>query len=242
MKQGRTLLACLLTAAAVVGGFFLPELVAAVQERTAQSVQVETGPVQLFSASALSLREKLMLMSTGSVEWVELECGRNLDEDAALATARAYATGFSRAAMDGLTVSAQNAVPYYNMFSDTGASFYIWECYFIAADGSSLWICLDDETGCLLQLSWVNGRQASDELSWAKRVYAARDYLMDVCAKALGTVYDGSSYAEEPDQNLALDEMSGQVVYCHMLEPETNEVFDIPIWYNEVNFYFNMFP
>ena len=125
MKQGRTLLACLLTAAAVVGGFFLPELVAAVQERTAQPVQVETGPVQLFSASALSLREKLMLMSTGSVEWVELECGRNLDEDAALATARAYATGFSRAAMDGLTVSAQNAVPYYNMFSDTGASFYI---------------------------------------------------------------------------------------------------------------------
>ena len=65
---------------------------------------------------------------------------------------------------------------------------------------------------------------------------------MDVCAKALGTVYDGSSYAEEPSQNLALDEISGQVIYCHMLEPETDEVFDIPIWYNEINFYFNMFP
>ncbi|MCI6360015.1 MAG: hypothetical protein MR778_08690 [Clostridiales bacterium] len=48
MKQGRTLLACLLTAAAVVGGFFLPELVAAVQERTAQPVQVETGPCSCF--------------------------------------------------------------------------------------------------------------------------------------------------------------------------------------------------
>lgn len=243
MKQGRTILAGLLTVAVVLGGFFLPDLVAAVQARDAKPVQVETGPAQLFSASELSLREKLVLMSSGAtyVQSVQLENARRLSKEDATQRAQAYAMGFSQAVMDAVAVETMSVTPYYNMFTDTGKAFYIWECYYSASNGSEVKVSIDDETGYLLQLTWVNGRKASAELSWAKRVYAARDYLMEVCAAALGAVYDGESYTE-PNENKALDEMAGQLMYCHLYEPETDDMFDIPVWYNEATFYFNMFP
>lgn len=243
MKQGRTILAGLLTVVVVLGGFFLPNLVAEVQARNAQPVQVETGPAQLFSSSDLSLREKLVLMSSGAyVQSVEVESARYLAEEEAEQYSYAYALGFSQAAMEAAAVEVMNVQPYYNMFTTTGAAFYIWECYIRTEDGSNISICLDDETGCLLQLSWIGRKDTGDESDWNKRVYAARDYLMDVCATALGAVYDGSIYAEQSEGMAVSAGIVGQAMYCHLYEPETDEMFDIPVWYNEVNFYFNMFP
>lgn len=243
MKQGRTILAGLLTVAVVLGGFFLPDLVAAVQARDTKPVQVETGPAQLFSASDLSLREKLALMSSGAsyVQSVEVENARYLSEEEADQRAGAYAMGFSQAAMEAAAVEVMNVRPYYNMFTDTGKAFYIWECYYSASNGSEVKVSIDDETGYLLQLTWVNGRKTNAELSWAERVYAARDYLMDVCAAALGAEYVGESYADS-NAATALDELAGQLMYCRLYEPETDDMFDIPVWYNEIIFYFNMFP
>lgn len=240
MKQGRTILAGLLTVVVVAGGFFLPNLVAALQARNAQPVQVETGPARLFSSSDLSLREKLVLMSSGTVQSVEVESARYLAEEEAEQYSYAYALGFSQAAMEAAAVEVMNVQPYYNMFVATGAAFYIWECYIRTEDGSNLSICIDDETGCLLQLSWISGKKINAEPDWSKRIYAAQDYLMDRCATELGAVYDGSSIAES--NGYAVMDTMGQAVYCHLYEPETGDQLDIPVWYNDVSFYFNMFP
>lgn len=244
MKQGRTILAGLLTAAVVLTGFFLPNLVASAQARNAQTVQVETGPAQLFFSSSLSLREKLTLMSSGAsyVQSVEVGTARHLAQEDAERLAQSYAQGFSTAAMKSVAVEPMNAIAYYNMFSDSGKAFYIWECYFLASDGGLVLVCIDDETGYLLQLSWEV--KTSGEFPWGKRIVDAQNYLMDVCAQALDAVFEGS-YAGESGENMAaaaVDEMGGQVLYCQMYEPVTDESFDIPIWYNEIGFHFNELP
>lgn len=245
MKQGRTILAGLLTAAVVLGGFFLPNLVAEVQARTVQPVQVETGPAQLFSASDLSLREKLELMSKSSaVQSVEVENARHLSEEEATKYAQTYAMGFSQAAMEAAAVERVSVTPYYNLFTDSGKAFYIWGCYFWTSDGGEVLVSIDDETGALLQLTWSGGGTAAKTYGWDGRFDAARSYLMDVCATALGAVYDGGNYVE-PNTNEtvgAATDMTGRVMYCHLYEPETGDMFDIPVWYEGGNFYFNMFP
>lgn len=241
MKQGRTILAGLLTAAVVLTGFFLPNLVASAQARNAQTVQVETGPAQLFFSSSLSLREKLTLMSSGAsyVQSVEVEGTRRLEKEDAERLAFSYAQGFSTAVMESVALEAVNVTPYYNIFADSGKAFYIWECYFSASDGGLVLVGIDDETGYLLNLSWE--RKEKDEELWSKRAFAAQDYLMDACASALDATFDGSDYVET-NSNTAVDEMGGQVLYCQMYEPVTDESFDIPIWYNEIGFHFNELP
>lgn len=244
MKQGRTILAGLLTIAVVLTGFFLPNLVATVQARNAQPVEVETGPAQLFFSSSLSLREKLTLMSSGAsyVESVEVGTARHLAQEDAERLAQSYAQGFSTAAMESVAVEPMNAIAYYNMFSDSGKAFYIWECYFLASDGGLVLVCIDDETGYLLQLSWEVKK--SGEVLWGKLIFDAQDYLMDVCAEAMNAVFEGS-YTGEPGKNQAAtgaDEMGGQIIYCQMYDPVTDETFDIPIWYNEFAFHFNTLP
>lgn len=241
MKQGRTILAGLLTAAVVLTGFFLPNLVAAVQARKAQPVQVETGPAQLFFSSSLSLREKLELMSSGAsyVQSVEVEAARHLAQEDAERLAGSYAQGFSTVAMESIAVEPMNAIAYYNMFSDSGKAFYVWECYFLASDGGLVLVCLDDETGYLLQLSWEV--KSSDRALWDKHIFDAEDYLMAVSAEALDAVFDGH-YAGENVAASAADGVEGQVLYCQMYEAATDETFQIPIWYNEFAFHFNALP
>lgn len=241
MKQGRTILAGLLTAAVVLTGFFLPNLVAAAQARNVQPVQVETGPAQLFFSSSLSLREKLTLMSSGAsyVQSVEVEGTRRLEKEDAERLAFSYAQGFSTAVMESVALEAVNVTPYYNIFADSGKAFYIWECYFSASDGGLVLVCLDDETGYLLQLSWEV--KSSDRALWDKHIFDAEDYLMAVSAEALDAVFDGH-YAGENVAASAADGVEGQVLYCQMYEPVTDESFDIPIWYNEIGFHFNELP
>lgn len=243
MKQGRTIFAGLLTVVVVLGGFFLPDLVAAVQARTVQPVQVETGPAQLFSASDLSLHEKLVLMSgSGAIQSVEVENARHLSEEEATKYAQTYAMGFSQAAMEAAAVERASVTPYYNLFTDSGKAFYIWGCYFMTSDGGEVLVSIDDETGALLQLTWSGGRMADKAYSWDRWLDAARSYLMDVCASALGTAYDGGYYVKPNENATAGVATPGQVMYCRLYEPETDEMFDIPVWYEGNNFYFNLFP
>lgn len=246
MKQGRTILASLLTAAVVLGGFFLPNLVAAVQARTVQPVQVEMGPAQLFSSSELSLHEKLELMSNAAtyVQSIEVEIARYLAVEEAEQLANAYAMGFAQVAMEAAAVECVSVTPYYNIFTNSGKAFYVWECYFQTNDGSGIRISLDDETGDLLQLIWMRGKMTTDKHELNERFEAARDYLAETCAAKLNMYYDSSD--AEPNEQYRDENGStaqvGQVMYCHLYDPETDDLFDIPVWHDEYNFSFNMFP
>lgn len=233
----RTALALVGTAAVVAGGFFLPDIAARAQETDMQAVEVETGAARLFSVSRLSLRERLEWIRGGdvNVELISLEDDGDASDTTQLTRARAaqraqsIAQAFSAAALGGSALGRMDLTLNYILSPDTGDAFYVWEAYFSLSEDENVYLGLDDETGCLLALSYY-GAQARYSDDWATRIQTAADTLAALCADG-----DGVTLPGEP---LALTEELPQEAYIaaySLYDTARAEAFTVPVYYIPAN-------
>ncbi|NCC66669.1 MAG: hypothetical protein EOM14_00550 [Clostridia bacterium] len=161
MKAKTSVIAAIITLAAVITGFFMPGLVCGIQDirRDKQVINRETGSVQLVFENTVALTDKLMLIKNGYSR-VDIKTGMNLDKSGAQDAATAVLIWLEQYDFYPGTSDAEvnTCVPFLASSSDdTALSAIFWECDFQDSYGNLVKLIIDDEKGMMMAFaySWV---------------------------------------------------------------------------------------
>lgn len=170
MKRIWTSVVVVITFLLLTGGFFLPSLVARVEdEQIIGKLNVAgTQSVSFENKSELSIIDRLKVRSNSSS--IALDKGKNMDSEAAFQCAITELTKFNQNNVMDIDLSkcvmTENDVEFLIDATDPSKNVIVWNIMMTDEAGHSIFVSVDDETGIMTYLYYfVNLKQTKYDLT-----------------------------------------------------------------------------
>ena len=160
-KKGAAVIAIVLFV--IIGCFFLPSTVAGIMDRQSlgKLIITDSSSISYEATPDLPLTSQLRLMANTNAESAQLKTGKNMDSEAAFRKVMTELRWFDKGGELGFDYASCSATEIQAGFvihtEDPSINMIIWLFQLVDAEGNTLAVVIDDETGLIMHMFYRRG-------------------------------------------------------------------------------------